>query len=106
MSESTSKPKSNRKTVWSETQGSRYQIVPRLGMLKEKDYIITRNVSLIGEPKSKFFRSEITDVHYNEDYVIHWIASKLGEIILGIDRSELLKIITKAKEIARSENKQ
>lgn len=82
---------------WSQVLGNPYVILPKAQMLSEEGEHILRWVGVQGEPKSKLERSPSRYIKYDKDYVVHWIAKKLGTLLHDVPRADLLKLITAAK---------
>lgn len=91
-----------RQVNWKDCQYARYTKKPTAAMLEGSGCVITRNVSINGEAKSKTQRKEVSAVTYDRAYVVSWLGVMAGGLIIQVPRAELLKLITEAKEVAKS----
>jgi hypothetical protein len=87
---------------WREVLGSPYLQKPSLEMMKPEGRRILKFVSIRGEPQTKFNRKSSRWFEYDRAYVVAHMARYYGDIILGLERAELLKLITEAKALAKS----
>lgn len=87
---------------WSDCQYAQFTRKPTAEMLTPEGVEVARNVSMKGEPKSKVTRTALKSVLYDRDYVVHWLATWIGPLVLQVPRSDFLKLITEAKEIAKT----
>ncbi len=84
---------------WSECHGNQFFVNPTLGMLNSTGVQVLRNTGVKGESKAKDRRKSLKLITYDRAYVAKYILVKLGEVIGGVSRAELLKLITEAKSL-------
>jgi hypothetical protein len=82
---------------WTELQGNKYLTRPTASMLNDGGCSLLKFVSVVGESNTKANRNGSKQVTYDKAYVVAWFRTNLGEFLRDVPRSELLKLLTAAK---------
>lgn len=84
---------------WREVLGNRALMNPIPEMLEKSGYEIVRNCAVAGESKARVNRASLKRVQYDRDYVVYWIALKLGSILTKVSDDEWRELCKEAKQL-------
>jgi hypothetical protein len=89
-----------RKISWQQVPGNRFGRALHKAMLSERGYIkAVRLPTYTGDSQ------EVVDIHYDKEYVIAWLVSKIIRPLVGLSFQEFIDLLKEAweKELKDSE---